>query len=219
MGKTAKYRCFLTGLLGAITGLTTGSSTFGQDHTLTTNDLKPLAWRSIGPANMSGRVAALAIAPGNPKTIYIGYATSGLWKSTNNGTTFSPVFDEYETSSIGSISVADATSDWAGWDDEELDDDADLDALGKAKIVWVGTGEGNNRNSSSWGHGVYRSTDGGATFTNVGLTESNNIPAIIADPRDPDVCFAAALGHLWGANEQRGVYKTTDGGANWTAVL
>ena len=219
MGKTACYRCFLTGLLTATVGITFNTPAYGQNRQLTTEDLKPLAWRSIGPANMAGRVAALAIAPGNSKTIFIGYATGGLWKSTNNGTTFSPVFDTYETSSIGSIAVADAPADWAGWEDEELDADSDLEKLGKARIVWVGTGEGNNRNSSSWGNGVYRSTDGGATFEHLGLEETNNIPGIAVDPRDPDVCYVAALGHLWGANKERGVYKTTDGGKTWIAVL
>ncbi|MCH7571815.1 MAG: hypothetical protein IH891_02740, partial [Planctomycetes bacterium] len=219
MGKTACYRCFLTGLLTATVGITFNTPAYGQDRQLTTKDLKPLAWRSIGPANMAGRVAALAIAPGNPKTIFIGYATGGLWKSTNNGTTFSPVFDTYETSSIGSVVVTDAPADWAGWKDEELEADADLEKLGKARIVWVGTGEGNNRNSSSWGNGVYRSTDGGATFEHLGLEETNNIPGLAVDPRDPDVCYVAALGHLWGANKERGVYKTTDGGKTWIAVL
>src|SRR5262249_60051145 len=90
---------------------------------------------------------------------------------------------------------------------------------GKAKIVWVGTGEGNNRNSSSWGHGVYRSTDAGATYEYVGLAESHDIPRIAVDPRNPDVLYVAAEGHLWGANPERGVYKTKDGGKSWQQVL
>ncbi|MEE9129139.1 MAG: hypothetical protein V3T84_03910 [Phycisphaerales bacterium] len=184
-------------------------------------DFKALAWRSIGPANMAGRVATIALAPGNPKTYFVGFATGGLWKTTNNGTTFEPVFDDQDTSSIGSVVVCDAPTNWHGWFDEkdELDEDADLEKLGKAKIVWVGTGEGNGRNSSSWGHGVYRSTDGGAKFEHVGLEDSHDIPALAVDPRNPDVCYVAALGHLWGANETRGVYKTDDGGKTWSRSL
>ena len=169
------------------------------DQLLQAADLKALQWRSIGPANMSGRLAAIALAPGNAKTCYLGYATGGLWKTTNNGTTFTGVFDEEATSSIGSIVVCDAPPDWPGWGDDE-----DVEK-GKAKIVWVGTGEGNNRNSSSWGHGVYRSTDAGGTFEHLGLSDSHDIPALAVHPHNPDVCFVAALGHLWGPNHERGV--------------
>jgi len=193
-----------------------------EDRVLTTDDLGELSWRSVGPANMGGRVAALAMSPSDPHTFFIGYATGGVWKTTNNGTTYTPVFDDYETSSIGSLAVADAPPDWSGWAEdegaEELDDN-ELAERGEGKIVWVGTGEGNGRNSSSWGHGVYRSTDGGSSFDYVGLKETHDIPALAVDPRDPDVCYVAALGHLWGANEERGVYKTTNGGETWEPVL
>lgn len=194
------------------------------ERTLEPSDLKALSWRSVGPANQGGRVAAIAMAPGQPKTYFIGYATGGLWKTTNAGTTFSPVFDDQATSSIGSIAVVDAPSDWAGWEDEfddadEWPADDELVKKGRAKIVWVGTGEGNGRNSSSWGNGVYRSTDGGATFEHLGLEDTHDIPALAVDPRDPDTCYIAALGHLWGPNKERGVYKTDDGGETWDAVL
>jgi photosystem II stability/assembly factor-like uncharacterized protein len=190
---------------------------------LRAEDLEGLSWRSVGPANMGGRVADIAAAPGNPKTFFIAYGTGGLFKTTNNGTTFTPVFDQEATASIGSVVVADAPPDWPGWQEEKPDDgpndNQDSGEKGRAKIVWVGTGEGNGRNSSSWGNGVYRSTDGGATFENVGLQATHDIPRLAVDPRDPDVCYAAAMGHLWGPNEERGLYKTDDGGRTWKAVL
>lgn len=200
-------------------------------RTLRADDLKALAWRSIGPANMGGRVADIAFAPGRSKTFFVATGTGGLWKTTNAGTTFAPVFDKEATASIGSVVVADAPPDWPGWKDEPPEvppgkDEAKKDEAkkedkdrGKAKIVWVGTGEGNGRNSSSWGRGVYRSTDGGATFANVGLPDSRDVPRLAVDPKDPDVCFAAALGRLWGPNAERGVYLTRDGGKTWKAVL
>ncbi|MBK7406520.1 MAG: hypothetical protein IPJ41_18475 [Phycisphaerales bacterium] len=211
-------------------------------RTLTRLDLRDFAWRSIGPANMGGRVADIALAPGDAKTFYVGYATGGLFKTTNRGTTLSPLFDKEVTTSIGAIAIADAPADWPGWaaEDAKLTDAErakrdkdraeqkarDPDAFakaesdkGKAKIVWVGTGEGNNRNSSSWGYGVYRSTDGGATFEHMGLEATHNIPQIAVDPRDPDVCYVAAMGHLWDANAERGLYKTSDGGKTWRAIL
>jgi photosystem II stability/assembly factor-like uncharacterized protein len=189
-------------------------------RTITTGDLKGLKWRSVGPANMGGRVGAIALAPGNSKTFYVGYGTGGVFKTENFGTTFSPVFDKTGQHSIGAIAVADAPADWKGWDAEkEKIAESERAKKGKAKIVWVGTGEGNNRNSSSWGHGVYRSTDAGGTFEYVGLAETHDIPRIAVDPRNPDVLYVAALGHLWGANPERGVYKTKDGGKTWQQVL
>ncbi|MCG3128220.1 MAG: hypothetical protein CHACPFDD_03097 [Phycisphaerae bacterium] len=176
---------------------------------------------------MGGRVADVAIAPHDANTFYVGFATGGLWKTTNNGTTFSPVFDDQATSSIGAVAVADAPPDWIGWEAEPPSDapptaagEAEsLEERGRAKIVWVGTGEGNGRNSSSWGAGVYRSTDAGESFQCVGLADSHDIPRIAVHPKNPDVCLVAALGHLWGPNKERGVYKTSDGGKTWRAVL
>jgi photosystem II stability/assembly factor-like uncharacterized protein len=164
---------------------------------LTADDLKGLAFRSIGPANMGGRASAIALVPGSRTAFYVGFATGGVWKTENLGTTFSPVFDSQPNLSIGSIVVA-------GED---------------GKTVWVGTGEGNNRNSSSWGNGVYRSTDGGSTWTHLGLEETHDIPRMAVDPRNADVLYVAALGHLWGANPERGVYKTSDAGKSWKQVL
>lgn len=190
----------------------------GRD--LTPDDFKRLPWRSIGPALMSGRVACLAWEPGNPKCFYAGFATGGIWRTENRGTTFTPLFDKEITSSIGSLAVCDAPADWKGWDkDQKKKAKKEREKMGKGRILWAGTGEGNNRNSSSWGNGVYRSTDRGATWEHLGLAETHDIPSLAVDPRDPDVCYIAALGRLWGPNKERGVYKTTDGGKTWNAVL
>jgi photosystem II stability/assembly factor-like uncharacterized protein len=184
---------------------------------LTEADLKRLPWRSVGPAIMGGRISDMCFAPGNPKTFYVAYATSGLWRTKNHGTTFQSLFDKEVTSAIGSLAVCDAPADWEGWDKDIKK--ADRLEKGKEKIIWVGTGEGNGRNSSSWGHGVYRSTDSGKNWTHCGLENTHDIPRLVVDPRNPDVCYIAALGHLWGHNPERGVYKTTDGGKTWDKVL
>lgn len=188
------------------------------------DDLAAVGWRAIGPANMGGRVSAVALAPGSRTEFYVGFATGGLFKTTNLGTTFSEVFRHEATASIGALAVAYAPEAWAGWAAAEAG--ADSAALakpraerGKGKIVWVGTGEGNGRNSSSWGHGVYRSVDGGGKFAHLGLAETHDIPALAVDPRDPDVCYVAALGRLWGRNPERGLFKTADGGRTWQHVL
>ena len=179
---------------------TTGKDAAGKDaaaRPLGADDFKGLSFRSIGPANMGGRVSSIAIVPGSRTAFYVGFGIGGVFKTENEGTTWSPIFDDQGVASIGSIGV--------GGED--------------GKVVWVGTGEGNNRNSSSWGNGVYRSTDAGATWTHVGLEETHDIPRLAVDPRNADVCYVAALGHLWGANPERGVYKTSDGGKSWKQVL
>src|SRR5215207_6328357 len=158
--------------------------------------LKRFVWRSIGPASMGGRIDDIAVAEQNPYIIYVAFATNGVWKSTNNGTTFQPVFDTYTTHSIGDIAIAPSDPN----------------------IVWVGTGEPNNRQSSSFGDGIYKSVDAGKTFTKMGLEDSQTIARIVIDPRDPNIVYAAVLGHLFGPNKERGVYKTTDGGKTWTNV-
>jgi photosystem II stability/assembly factor-like uncharacterized protein len=197
-----------------------GKSGRSTTRAVTADDFKGLKWRSIGPANMGGRIGAIALAPGNSKTLYVGYGTGGVWKTENFGTTFTPVFDKTGQHSIGAIVVADAPADWPGWDSEpEKTPEEERAKKGAAKIVWVGTGEGNGRNSSSWGGGVYRSTDAGATFKYVGLKETHDITRMAIDPRDPDVLYVAAMGHLWGANAERGVYKTIDGGKTWKQIL
>ncbi len=187
------------------------------NRVLTENDLKRLPWRSVGPAIMGGRISDMCFAPGNPKTFYVAYATSGLWRSKNHGVTFESLFDKEDTCAIGAIAVCDAPTDWEGWTSDIKK--ADRLEKGKERIIWVGTGEGNGRNSSSWGNGVYRSTDSGKTWTNVGLNETHDIPRLVVDPRNPDVCYVAALGHLWGYNQERGLFKTSDGGKTWDKVL
>ena len=207
---------------------------------LTADDFKGLSFRSIGPSNMGGRVSAIALVPGSRTSFFAGFGTGGVFKTENLGTTFSPVFDDQPNLSIGAIAVADAPENWSGWAEEEKKESpvppagsaqapdktgAKADAgktraeRGKGKIVWVGTGEGNGRNSSSWGNGVYRSTDAGRTWTALGLENTHDIPRLAVDPRNPDVAYVAALGHLWGANPERGVYKTTDGGKSWKHSL
>jgi photosystem II stability/assembly factor-like uncharacterized protein len=156
-----------------------------------------LRFRSIGPASMGGRIDDFAVLESNPSVFYVATATGGLWKTTNNGTTFETVFDNETTSSIGDVAIAPTD----------------------ANLVWVGTGENNNRQSSSWGDGVYKSTDGGKTWKNTGLRDTQQIARILVDPGDVDVVYVAALGRLWGAGGERGVYKTEDGGGSWTRVL
>jgi photosystem II stability/assembly factor-like uncharacterized protein len=159
--------------------------------------LAGLKARSIGPAGMSGRIADIQAVESDPSVVYVGAATGGVWKSVNGGLTFAPVFDDQPVAAIGAIAVFQPNP----------------------RIVWVGTGEGNVRNSVSVGNGVYRSTDGGETWKHAGLDGTERISRIVLHPSDPNVAWVAALGQLWGENDQRGVFRTTDGGATWTKVL
>ncbi len=156
-----------------------------------------LTFRSIGPATMGGRIGDLAVLEKRPAVFYAGAATGGLWKTINNGTTWEPVFDRQDVISIGAVAIPQDS----------------------ANLVWVGTGENNNRQSSSWGGGVFKSMDGGQTWKNMGLFESRHVGRIVIDPLDHDVVYVAATGHLWGPNKERGVFKTVDGGLTWTQAL
>ncbi len=163
--------------------------------------VRSLTFRSIGPAVMSGRISDLAVTDNarSPRgrigsVIYAATATGGVWKSTNAGVTWAPVFDSVRTGSVGAVAVAPSNSD----------------------VVWVGTGEANNMRSSSWGTGVYKSIDGGRTWSAAMLPKSQHIGKIVIDPRDPNVVYVAALGPLWASGGERGLYKTTDGGKTWT---
>lgn len=167
-----------------------------SDFKTTTSLFGDLQARQIGPAVMSGRVTSLAIPDGAPEVVYIGTAGGGVWKSIAGGPFIRPVFDEH-TQSIGKVAVA--PSD--------------------AKTVWVGTGEPWTRNSVSVGTGVYKSTNAGSTWKSMGLEATERIADIAIHPENPDIVYVAALGHLWDANEERGVYKTTDGGQTWEKIL
>ncbi len=163
--------------------------------------VRPLAFRSIGPAFMVGRIVDVAVAPATPgkrlgTVIYLGAATGGVWRSENGGVDWSPIFDSVRTGGVGAVAVAPSDPD----------------------VIWVGTGEPQNMRSSSYGTGVYKSTDGGATWSAAMLPTSQHIGRIVIDPRNPDVVYVAALGPLWAPGGERGLFKTTDGGANWTNV-
>jgi len=162
--------------------------------------LSSLRWRSIGPANTGGRIDDFAVArvPGQPDAIYVATASGGVFKSTNQGTSWTPVFDRVDAMmSIGDVAVAPSN----------------------ANIVWVGTGEANNRQSSSWGDGLYKSVDGGRTWKSSGLGDTRHIGRIVVHPSNPEIVYVAAVGHLWGPNAERGVFKTIDGGQTWKNVL
>ncbi len=212
----------LATMLPALSATKPGKSP-DERRNLTAKDLNSLTWRSVGPANMGGRVSAIALVPGSRTSFYVGFGTGGVFKTENLGVTLTPVFDKSPLLSIGSIAVADAPPSWPGWAQEKKGDKPasgkEKPDPGKGKIVWVGTGEGNGRNSSSWGNGVYRSTDAGSSFVSLGLEQTHDIPRLAVDPRNPDVCYVAALGHLWGANPERGIYKTSDGGKTWQHAL
>ena len=158
--------------------------------------LSSFRFRSIGPAAMGGRVDDIAVAATNHSIIYIGYATGGVFRSVNAGTTFEPVFERYGSASIGALAIDPANPD----------------------IVYVGTGEPNNRQSSTFGDGLYKSTDGGKTFANIGLGETQTIARIVIDPKHTEIVYVAVPGHLFGSSPDRGVYKTTDGGKTWNKI-
>jgi photosystem II stability/assembly factor-like uncharacterized protein len=154
-------------------------------------------WRSIGPANMGGRITAVTVYEKDPSIWWAATASGGLLKTTNNGRTLEHQFDDQATVSIGDVQVAQSNPE----------------------IVWVGTGESNPRNSVSWGDGVYKSIDGGKTWKNMGLKKTFQIGALAIHPENPEVVWVGALGRLWGPNEERGLFKTTDGGKNWNKIL
>ncbi len=159
--------------------------------------LKNFHYRNIGPTRQGGRYVDFAVVKNNPSTFYCATASGGLWKTENNGITYFPVFDNESVISIGDVAVADSDPN----------------------IVWVGTGEANNSRTAYYGDGVYKSTDAGKTWKNMGLKESHHVGRIIIHPKNPNIVYIAAEGHLYSENPERGVYKTTNGGNTWTKVL
>ncbi|MQY57138.1 hypothetical protein GH140_02965, partial [bacterium] len=167
----------------------------GKD--VTEDLLKSFDYRATGPTRQSGRFVDFAVPTQHPHTFYAATASGGLWKTTNRGITFEPIFDFEKVFSIGDIAVAPSDPN----------------------IVWVGTGEANNSRSSYWGDGMYKSTDAGKTWKNMGLKESHHIGRIIIHPKNPNIIYVAALGHLYSENPERGLYKSTNGGKKWKKVL
>ena len=160
-------------------------------------NLKNLEWRPIGPANMGGRVTDIVGIPGDPSTYYVAGADGGIFKTTNNGVTMEALFTKEKSYSVGDLTIAPSDHN----------------------VLWLGSGEGDPRNSVSYGHGVYRSIDAGETWEHLGLKETERIKRIVVHPDDPDIACVCALGKEWGPNPERGVFKTTDGGKNWKKVL
>jgi photosystem II stability/assembly factor-like uncharacterized protein len=181
----------------ALTATAPAASRAAADPGIDAGLLAGLKARSIGPAAMSGRVTAVEGVESAPDTFYVGAASGGVWKTVNGGLTWEPIFDDQPVASIGAIAVFQKNPD----------------------VVWVGTGEGNPRNSASVGNGVYRSGDGGRTWTHLGLDATERVSRIVLDSDDPEVAYVAALGREWGENPERGVFKTTDGGRSWKKVL
>jgi photosystem II stability/assembly factor-like uncharacterized protein len=159
--------------------------------------LKNLKFRSIGPATMGGRTDDFAVVESDPRIIYAGTAAGGLFKTINGGVTWQALFEDQPNPSIGDVTLAPSNP----------------------SIVYVGTGEANNRQSSSWGDGVYKSMDGGATWKHLGLDATHHVGRIVVHPTDPDIVYVAAMGDLWGPNQERGVFMSKDGGATWNQTL
>src|SRR5258706_12931072 len=155
-----------------------------------------MRWRQVGPFR-GGRVLAVTGVPGEPNVFYFGAAAGGVWKTTDAGANWTPIFDKESIASIGAIEVAPSDHN----------------------IIYVGSGEACIRGNISYGNGVYKSLDGGKTWKHLGLKDTRHIGAVIIDPKNPNIVFVAALGHVYGPNEERGVFRTTDGGATWQKVL
>ena len=185
-------------LIGALSAQAPPAPTPAMTEASTgTGPLDRLAFRQIGPGAPSGRIDDFAVLESDSDTFYVAAATGGIHKTTNGGVTFTPVFDHESTSSIGDIAIAPTD----------------------ANLIWAGTGENNNRQSSSWGDGVFKSSDGGRSWKNMGLRASRQIARVIVDPVDFNVVYVAALGDLWASGGERGVYKTADGGLTWKRML
>ena len=190
--KPLHHRALAAVLLGAA-----AATLSAQSAIPVATEFDALHFRSIGPATMSGRIADLAVVEANPAVYYVGTAHGGVWKTTSNGATWTPMLQHEGLMSIGDVTISQTNPD----------------------LVWVGTGESNNRQSISWGEGVYKSTDAGKTWTHMGLRGTKHINEIQIDPTNNDIVYVAATGPLFGSGGERGVYKTTDGGRTWRLVL
>ncbi|OQX76921.1 MAG: glycosyl hydrolase, partial [Bacteroidetes bacterium 4484_249] len=168
-----------------------------KNDTIKSGDVSGLKFRSIGPAFTSGRIADFAVNPKNHSEYYVAAACGHIWKTTDNGTTFEPIFDNYGAYSIGCL---------------KMDPN-------NTNVIWAGTGENNHQRALGYGDGVYKSVDGGKSWKNMGLKESRQIGMIAVDPRNSNVVYVAAEGSAWGPGGDRGLYKTTDGGENWEKIL
>ncbi|MDZ7777553.1 MAG: hypothetical protein U5L09_19040 [Bacteroidales bacterium] len=169
----------------------------GVLDTLKSSQLSGLKFRSIGPSYASGRISDFAVNPNNHSEYYVAVSSGNIWKTTNAGTTFEPVFENYGSYAIGCL---------------EMDPN-------NPNVIWAGTGENNHQRALGYGDGVYKSMDGGKSWKNMGLKDSRHIGMILVDPRDSQTVYAAAEGSAWGPGGQRGLYKTTDGGENWKKIL
>jgi photosystem II stability/assembly factor-like uncharacterized protein len=197
--KMKKLLLFSLSILSAVTLFSqkNKSSVKEEKELFTTATTNGIAFRSVGPALTSGRVADIAIHPSDINTWYVAAASGGVWKTTNHGTTFSPIFDSYDSYSIGCVSIAPSNHN----------------------TVWVGTGENNNQRSASYGDGVYKSLDGGNSFVNMGLKKSERIGSIVIHPSNENIIWVAAYGSVWSSGGERGVYKSVDGGKTWERTL
>src|SRR5579864_903000 len=197
-----KHRIFCAGLMILALSFFAALSTFAADDQKTSDEKVPdvfanLKFRDLGPAAAGGRVAAVAGVPGEPNVYYVGAGGGGVWKTVDGGLSWKPIFEHESTASIGAISIAPSNPNY----------------------VWVGTGEGNIRNDVIDGQGVYFSSDAGHSWKFMGLRETQQISEMAVDPIDPNTVFVGAMGHAWGPNAERGVFKTTDGGKTWKKVL
>jgi photosystem II stability/assembly factor-like uncharacterized protein len=166
-------------------------------QTLNFDTLQDLKIRNVGPANMSGRITSIDVVTANPKIIYVGAASGGVWKSENGGSAWTPIFDDQPTQNIGAVAIQQS----------------------KPEVIWVGTGEGNPRNSMNLGAGIFKSIDGGTSWKFMGLKATKTIHRIIIDPNDHNTVYVGAMGDPFTENEHRGLYKTIDGGESWTKIL
>jgi photosystem II stability/assembly factor-like uncharacterized protein len=184
-------------VLSAVVLLALPAPVVGQAAPISSELLQELRFRSVGPAVTGGRIHDVEALPHDPSTIYLATASGGIWKSTNKGTTWTPIFEGQAVSTFGDLAIAPSDPD----------------------VIWAGTGEQNNRQSTSWGNGVYRSTDAGRTWAHLGLEGTHHIGRVVVHPTDPEVAYVGALGTLWAPSRERGVFRTTDGGRTWEHVL